>query len=324
MGEHSEQRAAVIGTGMMGPRIAMTIALGGIPVTLIGRNSERTSTAAAGIAADMATLVEHELIDPDEREAALGLLAHTTDLDAGVRDADIVIESIVEHMPTKHDLFAHLDRVCPPETILTSNTSALPVSGFADAVRRKERVAVTHYWNPPHLIPLVEIVRGAQTSDDTIERLRDLMIRTDKDPVIMQRDMPGFLANRLQHALTREALYLVQEGVVSAEDLDRVVSSSFGLRFPTWGPLLHSDAVGLDLVLAVETGLLPHLDRTAEPPRILRELVEKGDLGRKTGKGLFDWSDRDFDALLRRRDEDLLWRAKQRRAARRSRDTPRG
>jgi len=142
------------------------------------------------------------------------------------------------------------------------------------------------------------------------------MLRSDKDPVVMQKDMPGFLGNRLQHALTREALFLVQEGVVSAEDIDRVVASSFGLRFPTWGPMLHSDAVGLDLVLAIETGLLPHLERSSEPPRLLKEMVERGDLGRKSGKGLFDWSSRDYDSFVRRRDDELLWRAKQRKAAR--------
>lgn len=311
---------AVIGTGMMGPRIAMTLALGGYPATLVGRDAGRTSRAAEGVAADLETLVRHELIDEAERRDALGRFSATTGLDAGVSQAGLVIESIVEHMPTKADLFRHLDEVCPPETILTSNTSALPVAGFADAVRRarKERVAVTHYWNPPHLLPLVEIVRGKETSDQTIETLRQIMLATDKEPVVMQKDMPGFLANRLQHALTREALYLVQEGVVSAEDVDRAVANSFGLRFPTWGPLLHSDAVGLDLVLAVETSLVPHLERSAEPPRILKELTERGDLGKKSGKGLFDWSARDFDALVRRRDDELLWRAKQRKAAKRA------
>ncbi len=310
---------AVIGTGMMGPRIAMTMALGGFPVTLIGRDAGRTEKAAAGVGDDLAALVRHELISLSERDHALGLLSHTTDVDQGVAEANVVIESIAEHLPTKQELFRRLDRVCAPETILTSNTSALPVAGFAEAVQRKDKVAVTHYWNPPHLLPLVEIVRGKETSDDTIERLRQLMLDTDKDPVVMQRDMPGFLANRLQHALTREALYLVQEGVVSAEDLDRVVAASFGLRFHTCGPFLHSYAVGLDLVLAVETGLLPHLERSAEPPKILRDLVQAGQTGRKAGKGLFDWTGKDFDALVRRRDDELLWRAKQRRAERQGR-----
>ncbi len=315
---NEQTRVAVVGTGMMGPRIAMTMALGGFPVTLIGRDTGKTELAANSLSKDMQSLVLHGLIDETERTAALALLSHTTDLDAGARDARLVIESIVEHMPTKAELFRHLDELCGPETILTSNTSALPVIGFADAVQRKDRVAVTHYWNPPHLLPLVEIVRGAETSDATVEFLRDLMLKTDKDPVVMQKDMPGFLANRLQHALTREALFLVQEGVVSAEDMDRVVASSFGLRFPTWGPMLHSDAVGLDLVYAIETGLLPHLERSSEPPRILKELVEQGQTGRKAGKGLFDWSERDFDALVKRRDDELLWRAKQRRAERKT------
>lgn len=311
----SKMNVAVIGTGMMGPRIAMTMALGGYPATLIGRDGARVRRAVEGVEADLAALVHNELIDGAEGKDALARFSSTTDLDAGVSGAGLVIESIVEHMPTKADLFRHLDEVCPAEAILTSNTSALPVAGFADAVRRKDKVAVTHYWNPPHLLPLVEIVRGKETSDRTIEALREIMRDTDKEPVVMQKDVPGFLANRLQHALTREALYLVQEGVVSAEDVDRAVANSFGLRFPTWGPLLHSDAVGLDLVLAVESSLVPHLERGAEPPHILRDMVDRGDLGRKTGKGLFDWHARDFEALVRRRDDELLWRAKQRKAA---------
>lgn len=311
----SKMNVAVVGTGMMGPRIAMTLALGGYPATLVGRDAGRTARAAEGVAADLEMLRRHELIDEAEARAARERFAATTDLDGAVSGAGLVIESIVEHMPTKADLFRHLDEVCPPETILTSNTSALPVAGFALAVRRKDKVAVTHYWNPPHLLPLVEIVRGKDTADGTIETLRQIMLDTDKEPVVVKKDVPGFLGNRLQHALKREAFYLVQEGIATAEDIDRAVANSFGLRLPTWGSLLHTDAVGLDLVFAIETDLLPHLERSAEPPHILRDMIARGDLGKKTGKGFFDWSRRDFDALVRRRDEELLWRAKQRKAA---------
>jgi 3-hydroxybutyryl-CoA dehydrogenase len=210
------------------------------------------------------------------------------DLASAVTGATFVIEAVVEDLGVKQALFAQLDRLAP-HAILASNTSVLPVGAIAAHVTRPERVVGTHWWNPPQLIPIVEVVRGARTSLETMERTEAFLSALGKTPVRVERDIPGFVGNRLQHALWREAIALVADGVCDAATVDLVVRNTIGLRLATMGPLENADFVGLDLTLAIHDAVLPSLSRQAHPSALLSTLVADGRLGAKTGQGFYPW-----------------------------------
>jgi 3-hydroxybutyryl-CoA dehydrogenase len=210
------------------------------------------------------------------------------------RGADFVTEAVVENLDVKQQVFAELD-AADAHAILATNTSVLPVTRIAELVARPERVVGTHWWNPPDLIPVVEVVRGSATSDDVIERTVAALIGVGKTPVRVERDVPGFVGNRLQHALWREAIALVHEGICDAETVDLVVRNTIGLRLAEMGPIENADYVGLDLTLAIHDAVLPALNRDPHPSPLLRDLVEAGRLGAKTGQGLLRWAPGDRD-----------------------------
>jgi 3-hydroxybutyryl-CoA dehydrogenase len=189
----------------------------------------------------------------------------------------------------KRELFAHLSRIAP-DAILASNTSVISIGEIAHEAVRPERVVGTHFWNPPHLIPLVEVTQAETTSFATVERTIALLAAVGKKPVHVKRDVPGFIGNRLQHALWREAIALVESGVCEAEVVDEVVKNSFGLRLSVLGPIENADLIGLDLTLAIHSYLVPHLSSRPGPSPLLRELVARGDLGMKTGQGFRRWT----------------------------------
>jgi 3-hydroxybutyryl-CoA dehydrogenase len=211
-------------------------------------------------------------------------------------------------------LFCELERLAPTDAILASNTSGLPITRIAEHIARPQRTAAAHFWNPPHLMPLVEIVRGERTADSTVARLRDLLSAAGKMPVVVLKDVPGQLGNRLQHALYREAFHIVQEGIASVEDVDTAIKNGPGLRFPAYGPFEHADMVGLDMMQAIDSYLFKALSNMDEPPAFVRELIADGALGAKTGRGLYDWSKRDAAEVIARRDRFIVDRLKERRA----------
>lgn len=306
MAQASIGKALVIGTGLMGPGIAYTLARAGCRVTLYGRTPESMERGLRSLRAGVTTLVEGECLSKEEAAAVLAHVEGTTDLEAGARDAGLVTESIVEDLAVKQELFARLERVVAPTTLLTSNTSGLPATRLASALQRPERFAVTHYWNPPHLMPLVEVVKGEKTSQGTLDTLLSLLRQAGKKPVLILKDTPGQLGNRLFHALIREAIYIVQEGIASAEDVDTAIKTGLGRRFPVYGTLEHMDVVGLDLVLAIQSYMCQALCNSTEPAQLLRDSVARGDLGCKSGKGFYDWSRRDREAMIRQRDSFLI------------------
>ncbi len=305
------EKAVVLGTGMMGPGIAATLCAGGIDTVLVSRTLEGVTAGRDKVAGLLRTLDEEGLLHRTPREksweGAYRRLSVSIDLAAAVKDTHLVIESTPENLEFKQALFQLLDAETPETAILASNTSALSITSIAARCRFPERVATAHFWNPPHLIPLVEIVRGEKTAPEVAETLRQLLENCGKAPVVVQKDRPGQLGNRLQHALLREAIYIVEEGIASAEDIDRALKKGMALRLPAYGLLEHQDMVGLDLALAVQESVTPDLCDRPAAGALLRNLVERGELGAKTGKGLYDWSRRDPQALIRQRDECILY-----------------
>lgn len=304
-------KITVIGPGMMGHAIAQEFATAGLEVTLHGRSEPRLREALERIEQNLKELVEWRILSTDVSEAAMDRIFATTDLENAGSDTDLIVESIVEDLEVKHRLFKTLDGICPDTTIFASNTSSLLPSTMASVTHRPDRFLVAHYFNPPYLMPLVEIVRGSHTSEETVQAVFHLMKQIGKQPIICQKEALGFIGNRLQLVLWREAFNIVQRGIATPEDVDLAVKSSFGRRLGVAGPFEifeHND--GYDLTLQCEKYMLPDMDTSSEPYPLLLEMVEKGRLGVKTGRGFYDWTPEFTGAWRKRMLENLVSYAK--------------
>lgn len=289
------EKIAVIGAGLMGHGIAQIFALEGFTVGLSDIKADVLDSAVVNLRANLALLAEHGIASKDAIEPAAARVSTTTDIAEAVKDASLVIEAVVENLELKQNIFQNLDTLCPKKTILASNTSVISITEIAAKARHKGRVVGTHFWNPPYLIPLVEVVRGDETADDTMDRTIDILTRVGKRPVRVNKDVPGFVGNRLQHALWREAISIVKQGIADAATVDECVKNGFGLRLPILGPMENSDMVGTDLTLAIHDYILKHLERSPEPSPLLKDIVARGDLGFKSGKGFQQWSPEDIE-----------------------------
>ena len=305
MSEHRIERIAVIGAGLMGHGIALELAAHGYAVALQDRDQAALERARGAMAEGLARLAEIGRITPEAAAEAPARIAVGTDARAAVADADLVIEAVSEDLGLKRSLFRDLDAWAPPRAVLASNSSSFMPSLLAAATERADRVLVAHYFNPPHLLPLVELVRGGQTSDETIETMRALYTGIGKRPAVVQREAPGFVGNRLQMALLREALAIVEAGIATPRDVDTIIKSSFGRRLAVAGVFEVFEAAGWDLTLAVADQLFPAIDRSTEPPQSLRDKVARGELGLKAGKGFYAWTPEEAAALRRRIGEGL-------------------
>jgi 3-hydroxyacyl-CoA dehydrogenase len=305
MSHHTIQRIAVIGAGLMGHGIALEFVAHGYDVALQDRDQSALEQARGAIVEGLARLAEIGRITPEAAATAPAHMSLGTDARAAVTDADLVIEAVSEDLDLKRTLFRDLDDWAPPRTILASNSSSFMPSLLAAATTRPDRVLVAHYFNPPHLLPLVELVRGEQTSDATIETMRALYQGIGKRPAIVQKEAPGFVGNRLQMALLREALAIVDAGIATPEDVDTIIKNGFGRRLAVAGVFEVFEAAGWDLTLAVASQLFPVIDRSAEPPQSLREKVARGELGLKSGKGFYAWTPEEAAALRHRIGEGL-------------------
>jgi 3-hydroxybutyryl-CoA dehydrogenase len=304
------KQATVIGCGMIGPDISTSLLINGIKVRLVGLDEADVSRGMSNIEKDLADLVEAEVIGDKDKTQALGLVEGSVDIPSALADADIVFEAVFEDLKVKQAVFAEIDAACSEKAILCSSTSGLSPNDIGARIRHQERMMVTHFWNPPYLVPLVEIIPHDRLSEEARALAVSFIEKLGKVAVILKKDFPGHIGNRLQHALYREALYLIEEGVADPEDIDKVVLASFGPRFSTIGPMEYFDSCGLDLHEKVQGYLYPTLCNAPAPQNILTENVRSGNLGQKSRRGLYDWSGRDDDEFRRRRNQRFIEKLK--------------
>jgi 3-hydroxybutyryl-CoA dehydrogenase len=285
----SNARIAVVGAGLMGHGIAQVFALAGHDVTITDSHTPNLDTVKARIATN--------LRDLGDDETAVERVSPVANLADAVRGADFVVEAVLEDMPLKQKLFGEIERYVRPDTILASNTSVMPITEIMQGLRDRSRALGTHWWNPPFLVPLVEVIGTEWTSPETIDFTMMLHAAAGKQPAHVKKDVPGFIGNRLQHALWREAVSLVERGICDAETVDMVIKAAFGRRLAVLGPLENADLVGTDLTLAIHKTVLPDIDNRPGPSPYLERLVADGKLGFKSGEGFRKWSATEQAAL---------------------------
>jgi len=295
-------KITVIGAGLMGHGIALVFARHGHEVTV--QDPDENALAS------LHERVQQSLLDlqvpSDEIPAILEGIASQKDLANAVSEAEFLFEAAPENLALKQSLFVEIERAAPGYCVLASNTSVIPITQIMKDLREPERAVGTHWWNPPHLIPLVEIIRTQWTGDSVIESTFDLLESCGKSPVRVEKDVPGFIGNRLQHALWREAISLVEKGICSADAVDLVVRESFGRRLAVLGPLENADLVGTDLTHAIHKQVLHDLERSPAPSPLLESLVENGKLGMKSGEGFSKWATNEARKTSERVSKHLL------------------
>jgi 3-hydroxybutyryl-CoA dehydrogenase len=293
------RQIAVVGAGQMGHGIAQVFALAGYQVHLNSRNEESLQRGIKNIQDDLQRLIEFEIITQEQAETVLPNIYTSAMLKDAVEDSDVVIEAVYEDLGLKQQLFQELDQLCPARTILASTTSTLMPSKLSQVTRRPDKVLVAHFTGPSYLSPLVEVARSQDTSDEAVSTIYNLLLKAGKRPVLVQKEVPGFIANRLQVALLREALSMVQKGIASAQDVDAVLKDGHARRWAVAGVFEMVEIIaGWDLVLAAAPGVLPYLDNSTDMTAfpIVKEMVERGELGAKTAKGFYEWTPESIEA----------------------------
>ena len=279
----------IAGGGMMGKNIAFVFSSN--PAYAITVYDLFETDVPGGIRKNCAQLLEKGVISEADLEERLARISFTTDLDSeGVKAADFVVEAVFEDMKVKRETFAKLEERCRPDTIFCTNTSVMSPSEISAEMRWRERFVGTHFWNPGHLIPLVEVVKSDATSDETAETVMAVLKAVGKEPVLCKKDVPGFIANRMQHALWREAISIVENGIADAETVDKAVRYSFGLRLPQLGPIENSDMVGTQLTYNIHDYILQALEDSHKPSPLLKQMLDEGKLGFKSGEGFMKWT----------------------------------
>ena len=285
----AKARIAVVGAGLMGHGIAQVFALAGHGVTIYDAIVASLDTVK--------TRILTNLKDLGDDQKAVERVTPVSDLAQAVRDADYVVEAVLEDLPLKQKLFAEIESYVRPDTILASNTSVIPITRIMEGLKQRKRALGTHWWNPPYLVPLVEVIETQWTSRPAIDFTMKLHAAAGKKPAHVKKDVPGFIGNRLQHALWREAVALVEHGICDAETVDTVIKSAFGRRLAVLGPLENADMVGTDLTLAIHRTVLPDIDSRPRPSPYLEKLVKDQKLGFKSGEGFRKWSPEQQAAL---------------------------
>lgn len=306
MQQEDVKTVAITGMGTMGRGIAQCFASNGFNMRCHDPDPEALARALPLIDSIQETLVNAGLLSCEDALFALDSIECFSDFEECVLDAQVVIEAAPERLDLKMEIIERLDRLCAPPVVLATNTSGLSISRIASAAKHPERVAGFHWWNPAHLMPLVEVTRGEKTSDETAQLLLWLARRLGKRPILVRRDVPGFVGNRLQFAVLREALHLVQEGIASPEDVDTAMKAGPGLRYAFLGPLETADLGGLDVFASISEYLFAELSAAKRPPACLTEAVRQNRLGVKSGAGFYDYSGKRLEELLAARDSRLI------------------
>lgn len=295
----------ICGGGMMGKGIAQIFS--GKEDLSITVYDKFPVDVHSGIRSSLNQLKGKNIISEEEIEARLSRIKFTQNIeDEGVKNADFVVECVLEIMDMKQNLFLELESICRKDTIFCTNTSVMSPTEIAAKIQHKERLVGTHFWNPAFLIPLVEVVKSNYTSDEVVETTMDILLQVGKKPVLCKKDVPGFIANRMQHALWREAISIIENGIADAKTVDEAVKYSFGLRLPQLGPIENADMVGTDLTLNIHEYIFRDLESSTEPSPLLKELNEKGKLGFKSGEGFQTWDQQEREKSKRELNEYLI------------------
>ena len=306
MNAHDLSTVAVIGAGTMGAGIAGEFARAGCDVRLMDLRPDLLERGMGMVDSAQQALIEAGLLSGPQAAAALQRVNPLTSLESACDGAEMLVEAVPEEMSLKQEMFRRFDEWCPKEAVLASNTSGLSITEIARATTRPERVAGMHFWNPAHVIPLVEVTKGENTSDSTADLLIEVSRRIGKRPILVRHDVPGFVGNRLQFAVVREALHILSQGIASAEDIDAAMTFGPGLRYGLLGPLRTADLGGLDVFSAISEYLFADLCADRHPPALMTELVHDGKLGAKTGSGFYEYAEEDLSRIIARRDRVLL------------------
>lgn len=304
-------KSAVMGGGLMGSQITLVLALGSSETVLVSRRQETLDNAMANIRRYAGDLERHDQLRGETAAAVVDRIRTTTDVEDAVSGVDFVVESISENLEGKQALFEQMDAIAPRETVLASNTSGLPITTLGERMTHQDRIGGSHFVQPGHIVPVVEVIRGDKTSDQTMDRSCEVWERLGRLTVRVNKDGPGFLINRLQHAIIREAVHLLVTGVADAESIDLAVQLGLSPRFTTAGPLKQRDINGLKMHVSVAGHLWKELGGWEEPLAYLQAMVERGETGLDAGKGYYDWTGQDPTAVRSEKDEELIRRTEQ-------------
>lgn len=300
------KKVAVIGAGVMGSGIAQTLAQAGYAVRLHARHEASLRAARTRISKNQEAMIRDGLLSETGARGAQGHICTTTNLEEAVRGCQFVIESVPEDLTVKREVFALLDRLSPREAVLSTDTSGLSISAIASATDRPEMVVGFHWMNPPHLMPAVEVIRGEHTADAVVDLICDLARRIGRVPIRVDKDVPGFLWNRLQLALIREAIHVIEQGIASPEAVDQAITAGLGLRWAAVGPLRLMDLGGLATFHSVASYLYQDLSKAEEPQQTLAAKVAAGETGVQVGRGFYEYPDGAGDAAIAARDGRLF------------------
>jgi 3-hydroxybutyryl-CoA dehydrogenase len=299
------RKVTIVGAGTMGHSLAQVFAQAGLEVRLQDIQEEILERAMSLIASNLATLGELGGLDQDEPRNILNRIQTTTDIAEAGEKADFVIEAIFEDEKAKKEIFKTLDRVCPPQAILASNTSYMDIFQFVET-RRPDKVLIAHWFAPPHIVPLVEIVQGPETSSESVQAVKEVLIKVGKKPIVLSKFLPGFIGNRLQSALANEVLFLLDHGYATAEDIDMATKASFGLRIPIVGLVKRMDFTGLDLYQKIIRNAVYKVPAQRTSSASVDRLVAQGKLGVKSGSGFYEYGGRSTEEIMKERDRKLI------------------
>jgi 3-hydroxybutyryl-CoA dehydrogenase len=301
------KQVTVVGAGSMGHGIGQEFAAGGYKVVIYDIDEKKLDSAKKRIKDNLLELSKWKIYPSSEVEPTTNRIRTTTSLDDAAEQADLVVEAVFENLEIKQQVFRDLDRICSQRTILASNTSTLMPSSLASVTNRPDRVLVTHFYNPPYLMPLVEVARSELTSDKTVEIVYNLLKSMGKRPVILQKEILGFIATRLQIALFREAFCIVERGVATPQDVDLAVKNSFGRRLPVAGPFEMCEFNdGWDQIEQISNYVYSDLASSDEFSPIIKKMINRNELGVKSGKGFYDWSPENTERWRKRMAENLM------------------
>lgn len=298
---------SVLGTGTMGHGIALLSAKAGLNVVIYGRSDESLERGFNSIKSSLNCLKVEEKLEDRKCEEILGRIRGVKTIEEAAKDADLIIESLAEDLELKQKIFKKLDEICPQNVILASNTSGLSPTAIAKDTNYPERVVIAHFWNPPQLIPLVEVVPNENTSQKTMEITMEWVGFIGKKAVRMESECLGFIGNRLQLALLREALYIVEKGWAKPEEVDKAIEYGHGRRLPVTGPICSADLGGLDIFHNISTYLFKDLCNYTEPSKLMQKKVETGKLGSKSGQGFYNWSAKELENKQKQRADILFY-----------------